>query len=141
MAENSKKTVAVGCKLPQGCIMEVGYKVTPGGILKDPAKYKRVKLNGAEQHAILVGMRTPSPSNLRPGITANVEEAVFDEWAKRAGHNLVRNSLVFKADTVADCQAIADEMYKEKMGFEAVDPSAHPGIGKRTEGENDARVG
>lgn len=140
MADNSRKTVAVGCKLPQGCYLEVGYKITPGGIIKDREKYKKVKLNGAEQHAVILGMRTPSPANLRPGITANVDEAMFDEWAKRAGHNLVRNGIVFKAATVEECQAIAAEMTKEKIGFEAVDPSAHPGITKRTEGETDARV-
>jgi hypothetical protein len=139
--ETKRKYVVVGCKLPQGCIMEVGYKMVPGGMQKQD-NYQAIKLNGAEQHSLILapGVRSASPVNLRPGITENVPAEVYAEWSKKGGKNLVRNGIVFSADTKADCQAIANEMTNEKIGMEAVDPSKHPGITKRTEGESDAKV-
>jgi hypothetical protein len=128
--------ITVGCKLPQGVIMEVGYKVTPGGVVKGP-NYKRVVLAGANQHSIITGaLRTPSPRDLRPGITENVDEAVFDEWAKKGGVNLVKNMLVYKAPNRSDAEAIAKEITPEKTGMEAVDPTKHPGITKLKEDDD-----
>lgn len=135
MAESGNK-ISVGCKLPQGCIMETGYKVVGGGVIRGE-KYQRVALAGANQHAIIQGiMRTPSPASLMAGITDNVDESMFDEWAKTAGAGLVKRMIVYKAKNHADAVAIGNEMFKEKIGMEAVDPSAHPGISKRTEGDS-----
>ena len=139
--ETKRKYVVVGCKLPQGCLIEVGYEMGPGGMSKLP-NYQRIKLNGAEQHSLILGpgVRSASPTNLRPGITQNVPSDVYAEWSKKGGKNLVRNGIVFCADTLKECEAIAVEMTKERIGMEAVDPSKHPGITKRTEGEADGKV-
>ena len=135
---DARKQIVVGCKLPQGLIAEVGYEMVPGGMRKLPT-YKRIKFNGAEQHALITGVnRTPNPSQLKPGLTAGIDEEFFTEWASRAGKNLVASGVVFRADNAKDAQAIQTEMTKEKIGFEAVNPGDHPGIGKRT--EDDAKV-
>ena len=126
--------VTVGCKLPQGLIIEMGYEAVPGGIKKS-ADYKAVTLNGANQHSVLLGsLRTPSPADLRPGITNNVDEAFFDAWVEaHKDTNLVKNKLVFKAKNAGEATAQAADLTKKKIGMEAVDPSKHPSVVKRTE--------
>ena len=128
--------ISVGCKLPQGLIIEVGYSVEHGNFVQGE-HYKRVVLAGANQHSIVTGaLRTPSPAQLRPGITNNVDEAVFDEWlAKHKDTNIVKNGLVFKAKNAGEATARANDLMQKPTGMEAVDPTKHPGVGKLTEGE------
>jgi hypothetical protein len=123
--------ISVGCKLPQGLVIEVGYEVTNGGtnLVKQPS-YARIVLKGANQHSIILspGVRSPSPTDLQPGLTHNVDEAVFDEWART--HKQFVPSLVFKATKPKEAAAIAKEMTKEKTGLEAADPTKARGITK-----------
>lgn len=123
------KVVSVGCKLPQGALLEVGIKVIPGGIIKGE-KYKAVKLNGANQHAVIEGpLRTPSPAHLRPGITHGVDAEFMAQWMKEhRDTNLVKNHLIFVETEQASAVAHAEELATERTGLEPVDPSKHPGI-------------
>ncbi len=128
-------SISVGCKLPQGLVMELGYDLVAGGVTRGP-NYKRVVLAGANQHSIVVGtLRTPSPANLRPGITNNVDESFYDAWvAAHADSNIVKNKLIFKAKNAGEATAQAVDVTKQKTGMEPIDPSKHPGIEKMTDG-------
>lgn len=130
------KVCSVGCKLPQGLIIELDYRVVGGGIVRG-ANYARITLAGANQHSIIRGtLRDPSPANLQPGITDNVDEEAFDKWlADHKDTNLVKNMLVFKANSHKEAEAIAKEVTTEKTGLEAIDPSKVRGIEPATEGE------
>lgn len=130
----SGNLISVGCKLPQGLIIEVGYDLVPGGVSRGP-NYKRIELAGANQHSTTVGqLRTPSPKDLRPGITNNVPEEIFDAWvAAHADSNIVKNGLVFKARNAGEATAKAADLTQKPTGMEAVDPTKHPSIGKMTE--------
>lgn len=133
----SGNLISVGCKLPQGLIIEVGYEMVPGGTIKGE-NYRRIVLAGANQHSTVVGtLRTPSPKELRPGITNNVPEDVFDEWvAKHKDTNIVKNGLVFKAKNAGEATAKAADLAAKPTGMEPLDPSKHPGITKMTEGDD-----
>lgn len=129
--------VSIGCKLPQGLVLEVGYSVEGGNLMRH-ADYKRIVLAGANQHSIVQGnLRTPSPKDLRPGITNNVDEAVFDAWVEaHKDTNIVKNGLVFKAKNAGEATARANDLKAKPTGMEPVDPTKHPGVGKLTEGED-----
>lgn len=132
--------VSVGCKLPQGLILELGYSIVDGNVVQGDS-YKRIVLAGANQHSVTEGaLRTPSPKDLRPGITNNVDEEAFDAWVKaHANTNIVKNGLVFKAKNAGEATARANDLTQKKMGMEPVDPSKHPGVGKLTEGNDAAK--
>lgn len=132
--------ISVGCKLPQGLILEMGYSIEGGNVVQGP-DYQRVALNGASQHSTIVGtLRSPSPTDLRPGITNGVDEELFDAWVKQhANTNIVKNGLIFKAKNAAEATAMANDLTKKKTGFEPVDPAKHPGIQKMTEGDSAAK--
>lgn len=123
------KTCSVGCKLPNGLIIELDYKSVPGGIVKGD-KYVEIELKGANQHSIIRGInRDPAPKDLQPGITDGVDEEAFDKWmATHADTKLVKHKLVFKANNRRDAEAIAKEMTPEKMGLEPIDPTKVQGI-------------
>jgi hypothetical protein len=123
--------ISVGCKLPQGLIMELGYEIVPGGVNKLP-EYKRVVLAGANQHSVVTGsLRSPSPKDLRPGITNNVDEAFFDAWVEaHKATNIVRNGLVFKAKNAGEATAKAADIAQKPTGMEALDPTKQSSVKK-----------
>lgn len=103
------KTVVVGCKLPNGLIIEVG---SPG-----EDNYWRVQLKGSNAANIIGGY----------GITENVDEDNFAKWLKKhAFMPAVKNGLIFVHGTVESARDIALERKDLKHGFEAVDPSKPP---------------
>ena len=116
--------ISVGCKLPQGLVIELGYKIVPGGVEKGP-DYRQITLAGANQHSVVIGqLRTPSPKDLRPGITNNVPEDLFDAWvAAHANTNIVKNGLVFKAKNAGEATAKAADLAQKPTGLEAIDPT------------------
>ena len=134
MAESSRKYVSVGCKLPNGIILEMDYEIVNGNVIRGE-KYQRVELAGANQHSIVTGdLRTPSPKDLRPGITDNVDEAFFDAWMKlHSSLSCVKNGLIFKAPNKGEAIARAADETQKKTGMEPVDPTKVKGVEKRTD--------
>lgn len=125
--------VTIGCKLPQGLIIEMGYKTVPGGTVQGP-DYKRVRLRGPNMHH-LAG--APAPANLAPGLTHNVDEAFFDAWVKsHADTNIVKNKLVFKAVDKSEAEARALDVTEQKTGMEPLDPKAAIGVAPRTDDDD-----
>ena len=99
-------TGSVGCKLPAGIHMDFH---NPGRPLR------RVTLRGSNASRVIGGF----------GITENVSKEYYDEWVKQnAEHPAVKNGFIFWMSKVADAEAKATEMAKEKNGFEALDPRA-----------------
>lgn len=122
--------ISVGCKLMSGILMEMGVSIIDGNVTRGP-DYKCVKLNGANQHHQVMGagLQTPAPKELTPGITNNVDEAFFDAWvAAHKDTNIVRNKLVYKAKSVAEAHARAQDDAQRPIGMEPLDPTKVRGI-------------
>lgn len=116
--------ITVGCKLPQGLIIEMGYTPVPGGTVRGN-DYKAVRLRGANMYH---GAGGTAPANLKAGLTHNVDEAFFDAWvASHADLNIVKNKLVFKASSKAEGEAKALDTAQQKTGMEPLDSSKAPG--------------
>lgn len=87
------ETVAIGCKLPNGYVLEVGYTVTerggpnPNGVITKLSRaenYRRFKVLGTHAHTAELrakGMRMPSILNPQPFIT-NVPKDLWEQWCK-----------------------------------------------------------
>lgn len=96
-------TVSVGCKLPNGIVMELGEK--------------RQVLNGANSSVLIGGH----------GITENVDKEFFDAWAaKNKDLSFVKGGFVFAHEKAANVSAEAKDRSKQKTGLEPLDPKAKP---------------
>lgn len=96
-------TVTVGCKLPNGLILELGDK--------------RVTVKGSNSSNIIGGH----------GITENVDKEFFDAWmAKNAGLQFVKSELIFAHEKYANTVAQAKEQVDEKTGLEPLNPEEKP---------------
>ena len=106
-----QKTVIVGCKLPNGLIIEVGGQ--------------SVELNGANASNIIGGH----------GITYDVDADLFNAWMEaHQDRDMVKNGFVFAHDKAADTKAEAAEKADNATGLEAVDPNApNAGVTKADE--------
>lgn len=117
------KTCVVLCKLPHGLILESGYSVKNGNVVRTP-EYKRVKLAGSNLVTLQIAAENPgapvvSTKHVRAGITVNVDESFFDAWAKaHYDSNLIRNRLVTKCENLAEAQAKAMDDAQRPMGME-----------------------
>lgn len=127
--QKSSKTIAVGCKLPHGLIMQLDRliedKATDGAVVR---KYvpvgEEVRLNGANTSNVIGGY----------GITENVDADFFDKWlAQKMEHAFIREGLVFAMPTVSGVQDRAREQAAVKSGFEPLNPDKPaPGIERAT---------
>lgn len=96
-------TVTVGCKMPNGLILEMGEK--------------RVVLNGANSSGIIGGH----------GLTEGVDKEFWDAWsAKHATLDPVKKGFVFAHEKTANTVAEAKEKAAEKTGLEPLDPKDKP---------------
>jgi hypothetical protein len=120
MENRMSKICVVGCKLVNGIILESGYSVVDGNVVRLP-EYKRVRLAGTNQSRLLSGV-TNAPLHLTPGITENVDEDFFDKWCiDHADSNIVKNKLIWKARNKSEALAkAADETHRD-TGFEPRD--------------------
>jgi len=123
MAEN---TVTIGCKLPGGLVIEVGYKVEATGA--DGKKFTKLQKTDKYRRVVLKGWHSGVPDGVivlanhqpKPGITRGVPKEVWDEWVKEPSHaSLVEQGIVFVATNEADLQAKILDARKAKSGLEA----------------------
>lgn len=99
----STSTVTVGCKLPNGLVLEFGGK--------------SVEVNGANSSIIIGGY----------GLTEGVDAAFFEAWMEaHEAMPFVRNQLIFAQAKTADAQAEATEKASEKTGFEGMGANTMP---------------
>lgn len=93
-------TVTVGCKLPNGLIIEVADK--------------KAILNGLN-HSVIIGGH---------GLT-EVDKDLWDAWyAANKELVFVKNGFVFANAKEADAKAQAKDRENNKTGFEGLDPKA-----------------
>lgn len=112
MAKNTKsKTVTVGCKLPNGLILELNGQA--------------VEINGSTSSRVIGGH----------GITYDVDAEFFDAWMEaHADRAMVLNGFIFAHDKAADTKAEAAEKENNATGLEAFDPNApNAGVTKADE--------
>jgi hypothetical protein len=97
------QTVTVGCKLPNGLILEMGEK--------------RVTLNGANSSSIVGGH----------GLTEGVDKEFFDAWMAKNKHlHFVKEGHLFAHEKEVNTKAQAKERAKEKTGLEQLNPDEKP---------------
>lgn len=137
---DSTPTVTIGCKLPHGMILELGYQVTEKDktgrdflSVKKLPNYKRVRLNGWHEAsgagAITRAGLVPPPSALRPtsGITKNVPRDFWEAWKKAHPDMLKRlNGVIFEATDDVEAAAKAIDANQVPTGLEPLDPSKLP---------------
>ncbi len=110
-------TVVIGCKLPNGIILEVGK---PG-----EENYQRVQLNGANRSQIAGGAGFTT-------ISADFWAAWHDQphvaKPKRKNRTLsfMRQGLIWAAPNVEEANAQAMDRIAQRTGFERLDPKKAP---------------
>lgn len=94
-----QKTVTVGCKLPNGLIIEVGGQ--------------SVELNGANASNIVGGH----------GITYDVDADFFNAWLEaHQDRDMVKNGFVFAHEEAKNTKAEAREKADNETKLEAINP-------------------
>lgn len=89
------ETVTIGCRLPNGLTLEVGYKVShersggaPFARYVKGKDYATFTLKGTNQHLIIRGpdgrpfATAPNQRNREPFINENVPKDLWDRWVK-----------------------------------------------------------
>lgn len=103
-------TVIVGCKLPNGVIMELGNK--------------SVEINGANSSHVVGGH----------GITYDVDAEFFSAWMKaHEDRDMVKNGFIFAHEKAAETKAQAKEQEENNTGLEPINPETETEVKKATE--------
>lgn len=98
---SKEKTVTIGCKLPNGLLLEVDNK--------------SVLIDGANSSQVVGGH----------GITYNVDADLWQAWLKQnADRDVVKNGFVFAHGKAANAKAEAKEKTDTKTGQEPIVPNA-----------------
>lgn len=89
-------TVTIGCKLPNGIIMQVGKT--------------RVRVNGWNQNLI---------QGISHGTTENVPADLWEAWKKEhAESKLVKDGFIFASESTKNVEAKAKDKKDQKSGHE-----------------------
>lgn len=89
----SAEVVSIGCRLPNGIVLEVGLQTTvKGGPHGRPVEqirrlqsYKRIRLGGTHDHTRAMrkaGIQTPAMLAAEPFITRGIPKALWEEWKR-----------------------------------------------------------
>lgn len=105
----SKDTIIIGCKLPNGLILEVGYEIEKGtGQKIMGADYAKIVLRGWNEHTASArqqGIQTPSPTHLLPYLNRGVSKAAWNAWKTAHPKSwLLKNEILFEAADEASAQ-------------------------------------
>ncbi|AMM14238.1 hypothetical protein AX768_09165 [Burkholderia sp. PAMC 28687] len=110
-------TVTVYCKLPHGIVYD----------LRNGKKVKLVGMYGLERSPLQVSGLAGRDSVAGFGVTRGVDAAAWEEIVEDHGLSAAHeNGLIFAKSDEKSGAAAAAEREKEKTGFEAYDPDAHP---------------
>jgi hypothetical protein len=111
----AKETVIIGCKLPAGLKLEIGYKITPSGMQVKAPDYQTVTLKGWNEHTAesrRQGIQLPSAGGdlLRPYLNRGVPRAFWERWAKEHPDSwLLKNQVLFVAEDEASAALLVKE--------------------------------
>lgn len=114
----ANETVIVGCKLPNGLVLEVGDK--------------RVNLRGSAHYLQPNPKRKfKNPEVLFADSITLVDKAFWDAWVKRVGAQFapIKSGAIYASPNKDDATARAMETEKIVTGLEPIDPEKTPGLG------------
>ena len=119
---NGTATVVIGCKLPNGLILEMG-KV-------NDENYQRVILNGSNARRVL----GPDAVVIAGYGLTTIAKDFWDAWRKKNSKlKFVRDGHVFEHTTEASARDHAKDMAGLRTGLEPVDP-LKPVLGRAPDG-------
>lgn len=143
---STTETVMIGCRLPHGLKLEVGYKTTrktPDG--KVFANYERADdytsfvLKGTNEHTMAQrasGIQVPSNGNPEPFINKAVPKDLWERWVKEHPRNWYQKSMnvfVVVDGTVASAQAMAIDSMATQAPLAPLNRDGDPRAPKKTE--------
>ncbi len=134
------ETVSIGCRLPNGLKLEVGFAVSekgnggaPFAMVRKLDTYATFSLRGTNQHLIVRDQTRkpvavlPNQRGREPFINPNVPKALWDQWVKDNPKSWHLTSgqifLVPKNDPNTVKAAALDAAGKSKPIFEPLDPA------------------
>jgi hypothetical protein len=111
----AKDTVTIGCKLPAGLVLEIGYQTVEKIDGRTVAAYKRLEnydrqvIRGWNHHSFPMrqqllkagsGMGVPHGMNTSPYLNRDIPKAFWEEWKRtHASSWLLKNELLFEVAT------------------------------------------
>ena len=137
----STETVSIGCKLPNGYVLEVDYKVTErvgnGSVtmLSRGEKYQRIQLGGTHEHTAAArrqGIQLPSILNPQPYVT-KVPKDFWEAWVKahpRAWVLRSGNIFVMPTGDEASAKAALMDANARPSILQPMDPSKPMKVGQ-----------
>lgn len=131
------ETVTIGCKLPAGLRLEVGYEIVKNrpdsveGKMVRGANYATYIIRGWNHHSHAMrkqlieaksSMGVPHGLDTRPFLNRGVPKALWDEWVRKHPDSwLLRNKLLFvAADERSAAMQVAESGDTPKV-FEPID--------------------
>lgn len=114
-------TVIVGCKLPHGLVLELGYTLgANGGQVTYGKDYKKIRVNGTNHG---YQDRTKGHTAGEIALTPGVPKDFWDEWFKKNKDlAFVREGLIFAQPNAASADAVKREREDLKTKLEPLDP-------------------
>ncbi len=138
MNDKAAETVTIGCRIPNGYVLEVGLQtVAPMKddtipMVKKLANYKRIRIGGTHDHqrsARLAGIQVPSMANPDAFLTRGVPKDLWEQWKKEhPGSWAVESGNLFEVrgnerDAIKEAKTISPAV------LQPVDPSKTMKIG------------
>jgi hypothetical protein len=127
-AAASTEVVTIGCRLPNGIILEVGLQTTIKGgphnrpieKIKRLGNYRRIGLRGVNGHSLAMrraGIQTPAVANPEPFLNRNIPKDAWEEWKRKHSDSpLLARGDLFEVKDVKDERAmVIDAMAKPAM--------------------------
>ena len=139
------ETVMVGCRLPHGLFLEVGYTTVREVDRKritsyvKTERYQRFELKGTNEHtrgARAQGIQVPSTGNPEPFINANVPKDLWDEWMKKNAKSWFitsGNIFVVASKDAASAKAMSIDSMSTQAPLAPMNPTGDPRAPKRTD--------
>ena len=121
----SEETVIIGCRLPNGLILEVGLQTTAVVDGKQVAQvrrldnYQKIVLKGWNAHSEEMRrneIQVPAGMNTKPFLNRGVSKAAWEEWKRAHPRSwLIKNGILFEAKSEADAQVKSLDVAKEPL--------------------------
>ena len=122
----STETVIVGCKLPHGIILELGYILGKGGEVTRGPKYQSFVIKGTNEGRQFKGEKATAGEW---ALTPNVPKDFWDEWLKKNGElGYVKADLIFAMPEAKSAATVVREREALTTKLEPLDPKGDPRV-------------
>jgi hypothetical protein len=130
----ANETIKIGCRLPNGYVLEVGLQTTVRGgpkdglisLVKKRSDYQRKVLHGTHAHnakLLLRGIRLPSELNPEPYINT-VSKDLWERWRKEhADAAVVKTGQLFEIADPKDVKAVILDVMASPAPLAPMDPT------------------